>query len=56
MPDQLEGPENRALGAIKEMVFEDLDLPEERVAAIEYLEGVKAEVLSEDETGGETEQ
>lgn len=39
MQDRLVGPENRALGAIKEVVFEDQDLPEEREAAIECLEG-----------------
>ena len=49
MQDRLEGPENRALGAIKEVVFEDPDLPADRDAAIEHLEGVKAEVLSTDE-------
>jgi len=48
MQQRLEGPENRALGAIKEVVFEDPDLPDERAAAIEYLEEVKAEVLSDD--------
>jgi len=48
MQQRLEGPENRALGAIKEVVFEDPDLPEKREAALEYLEGVKAKVLSDD--------
>jgi len=56
MQQRLEGPENRALGAIKEVVFEDPDLPEERAAAIEYLEGVKEEVLSEDEEDAEEER
>jgi poly(A) polymerase len=54
MQDRLEGRENRALGAIKEAVFEDPDLPAERDAAIEYLEGVKEEVLGEEESDGET--
>ncbi|MFB6098797.1 MAG: CCA tRNA nucleotidyltransferase, partial [Salinibacter sp.] len=49
MQRRLEGPENRALGAIKEVVFEDPELPQDRQAAIEYLEGVKEEVLSGDE-------
>ncbi|PSQ88175.1 MAG: tRNA nucleotidyltransferase [Bacteroidetes bacterium QH_2_63_10] len=48
MQDRLEGPENRALGAIKEVVFEDPDLPEERDEAIAYLEAVKDEVLRDD--------
>jgi len=48
MQDRLEGRENRAMGAIKEVIFEDPDLPDERGAAIEYLEGVKAAVLSEE--------
>ncbi|MFP4228625.1 MAG: CCA tRNA nucleotidyltransferase [Salinivenus sp.] len=46
MQQRLEGPENRALGAIKEVVFEDSDLPDDREAAIEHLEGVKAAALS----------
>ncbi|PSQ72639.1 MAG: tRNA nucleotidyltransferase, partial [Bacteroidetes bacterium QH_1_64_81] len=49
MQDRLEGRENRALGAIKEVVFEDPDLPADWEAAIEYLEGRKAEVLDADE-------
>ena len=49
MQDRLEGPENRALGAIKEVVFEDPDLPEERDEALAYLDAVKDEVLSDDE-------
>ena len=48
MQERLEGPENRALGAIKEVVFEDPDLPEERDAALTYLEAVKADVLTEE--------
>jgi poly(A) polymerase len=55
MQRRLEGPENRALGSIKEVVFEDPDLPEEREAAIEYLEGVKEEVLSEEDPEGDSE-
>jgi poly(A) polymerase len=50
MQDRLEGRENRAMGAIKEAVFEDPDLPDERDAAIEYLEGVKEEVLTDEES------
>jgi poly(A) polymerase len=42
------------MGAIKEVVFEDPDLPEDRDDALEKLEGVKAEVLSgADRDGGE---
>ena len=48
MQRRLAGPENRALGAIKEVVFEDSDLPDDRDAALEYLEGVKDEVLTDD--------
>ena len=48
MQERLEGPENRALGAIKETVFEDPDLPEEREAALGYLDGVTAEALSDE--------
>ncbi|MFB6249720.1 MAG: CCA tRNA nucleotidyltransferase [Salinibacter sp.] len=47
MQDRLEGPENRALGAIKEVVFEDPGLPEGREAALDYLEAVTADVLAE---------
>jgi poly(A) polymerase len=50
MQDRLEGRENRAMGAIKEAIFEDPDLPDERDAAIEYLEGVKEDVLSDGES------
>jgi len=49
MQDRLTGRENRAMGAIKEVIFDDPDLPDERAAALDVLEGVKAEVLSEDE-------
>jgi len=49
MQQRLEGRENRALGAIKEVVFEDSDLPADREEALDYLEDVKAEVLSEGE-------
>ncbi len=48
MQDRLTGRENRAMGAIKETIFEDPDLPEEWEAAIEYLEEVKAKVLTDD--------
>jgi poly(A) polymerase len=47
MQDRLTGRENRAMGAIKEVIFEDPDLPADRDAALEYLEEVKAEVLAE---------
>jgi poly(A) polymerase len=50
MQARLEGRENRAMGAIKEVIFEDPDLPDERDAAIEYLEGVKEDVLSDGES------
>jgi poly(A) polymerase len=56
MQDRLEGPENRALGAIKETVFEDPDLPRERAAALAVLDRVKEETLVEatPSTDGET--
>jgi poly(A) polymerase len=55
MQNRLEGRENRAMGAIKEVVFEDPALPQDRDAALDYLEGVKEEVLSDvDHEGGET--
>ena len=56
MQRTLEGEENRALGAIKEVVFEDPDLPETREHALEYLRAVTEQVLSdsgEDETSDE---
>jgi poly(A) polymerase len=57
MQKRLEGRENRALGAIKETVFENPDLPEDREAALAVLEEVKKEVLAEepphDETDGD---
>jgi poly(A) polymerase len=57
MQDRLEGRENRAMGAIKEVIFEDPDLPDERDDALAVLEGVKEEVLenenSDDETAAE---
>jgi len=49
MQARLEGRENRALGAIKEVVFEDPDLPEGRAAALDALESVKDEALADDE-------
>jgi poly(A) polymerase len=48
MQARLEGRENRALGAIKEVVFEEPDLPDERETALEVLEGVKEKVLFDD--------
>jgi poly(A) polymerase len=50
MQDRLDGRENRAMGAIKEVIFEDPDLPGDRDAALDYLEGVKAEVLGEEDS------
>jgi len=47
MQARLEGPENRALGAIKEVVFEAPDLPDDRDAALEVLEEVKREILTD---------
>ena len=47
MQDRLDGPENRALGAIKEVVFEDPDLPDDREAALDYLNAVKEEALAD---------
>jgi len=47
MQNRLEGRENRALGAIKEVVFEE-DLPADRNDALAVLEEVKKEVLSEE--------
>ena len=55
MQQRLEGPENRALGAIKEVVFEDPDLPDDREAALEVLEGVKEETLADDKDNAEGE-
>ncbi len=49
MQDRLTGRENRALGAIKEVVFEDPDLPADRDAALAELEEVKEEVLSDED-------
>ncbi|MFO8098860.1 MAG: HD domain-containing protein, partial [Salinibacter sp.] len=49
MQDRLEGPENRALGAIKEVIFEDPDLPADREDALAVLEGLKDEVLADGE-------
>ena len=56
MQARLEGPENRALGAIKEVVFEDPDLPDDREEALAVLEGVKEEVLGDDENNDEEEK
>ena len=56
MQKRLEGRENRAMGAIKETIFEDPDLPAEWDAALEVLEGVKEEVLSSDGGEGEGEE
>jgi len=49
MQDRLEGPENRALGAIKEVVFEDPDLPADREDALDALDAVKEDVLAQSE-------
>ena len=51
MLDRLKGPERRATGAVKEVVFNDPDLPADREAALAYLDRVKDDVLgtSDDE-------
>jgi poly(A) polymerase len=54
MQDRLEGRENRAMGAIKEVIFEDPDLPDERDDALAVLEGVKEEVLEDENSDDET--
>lgn len=46
--NRLEGPEHRATGVIKKVVFNDPDLPDDRGAALDYLEDVKEEVLTPD--------
>jgi len=51
MQARLEGRENRALGAIKEVVFEDPDLPADRDDALDVLEEVKEAILAEEESG-----
>ena len=56
MHDRLEGRENRAMGAIKEAVFEAAGLPDDRGAALEYLEDVKEEALSDDPDGENEEE
>ncbi|PSQ97977.1 MAG: tRNA nucleotidyltransferase [Bacteroidetes bacterium SW_9_63_38] len=53
MQDRLTGRENRAMRAIKEAVFEASDLPDDRAAALDYLEDVKNEVLSDEESAEE---
>jgi poly(A) polymerase len=53
MQKRLEGRENRALGAIKEVVFEEPDLPDDREAALAALEAVKEDVLADDENDSE---
>jgi len=50
MQDRLQGAENRALGAIKEVVFEDPDLPKEQDEALAVLEEVKEGVVSAEES------
>jgi poly(A) polymerase len=49
MQGRLEGREQRAMGAIKEAVFEAPTLPADREAALDYLENVKNEALGDDE-------
>lgn len=56
MQVRLEGRKNRALGAIKEVIFEDPDLPKKRETALDYLDAVKEEVLSDDEEEKHTEE
>jgi hypothetical protein len=50
MQNRLVDHKNRAMGAIKEAVFEASDLTDERDAALDYLEGVKEEMLSDEES------
>jgi len=47
MVRRLEGPERAATGAIKEVVFNDPDLPKDHDAALQYLEQVKRKALAE---------
>jgi len=42
----LEGPERAVTGAIKDAVFNDADLPDDRDAALQYLDQVKREALA----------
>jgi poly(A) polymerase len=49
MQNRLMGRENRALGAIKEVVFEDPDLPADREDALDVLDAVKEDVLAQSE-------
>jgi len=53
MQSRLDGREQRALGAIKEVVFENPDLPADRDEALAVLEEVKEEVLSDEESPDE---
>ena len=46
MVRRLEGPERAVTGAIKDTVFNDPDLPEDRDAALQYLDRVKREALA----------
>jgi poly(A) polymerase len=55
MLDRLEGPERQATGAVKEAVFNDPDLPEDRDEALAYLDRVKDDLLSSDPATGEEE-
>jgi poly(A) polymerase len=47
MVRRLEGPERAATGAIKDAVFNDPDLPDDRDAALQYLDRVKREAMAE---------
>jgi len=47
MVRRLDGPERAATGAIKDAVFNDPDLPDDRDAALQYLDRVKREALAE---------
>jgi poly(A) polymerase len=47
MVRRLEGPERAVTGAIKDAVFNDPDLPDDRDAALQYLNRVKREAMAE---------
>ena len=47
MVRRLEGPERAVTGAIKDVVFNDPDLPDDRDAALQYLDRVKRDALAE---------
>jgi len=55
MLDRLEGRERQATGAVKDAVFNDPDLPEDRDEALAYLDRVKDEMLAGDTATDEEE-